>query len=218
MTIEMTEDTVHTETSGIKEVNLADLKPYFTIPPGDTETRAEEQRLLDEFVKEHTPNGERVERALTVMRAKPFHRGHRLLIEAAERVANEVVVGIGSANQINADNPFSPEDTEFLIREGLKDNPELLRRVKFVYLDDFYHLPQPQPNWGEATTKKVKEEVGDFSVVVGNSGWVKEYFEKEKRVLGITPLKRDIYKGEVIRAELRNRKILNPNGLHKIRR
>lgn len=213
----MTEDTVHTEKSGIKEVDLADLEPYFTIPPEDTKTLAEEQRLLDEFIEKHAPDGQRVERALTVMRAKPFHRGHRLQIEAAGRIADEVVVGIGSANQINADNPFSPEDTEFLIREGLKDNPALLGRVKFVYLDDYYHLPQPQRDWGEATTEKVKEKVGDFNAVVGNSDWVKEYF-KGKKFLSITPLKRDIYKGEVIRAELRNRKILNPNGLHKIRR
>ena len=47
--------------------------------------------------------------ALIVGRFQPFHKGHLFLIKKALEKANKIIIGIGSANIIDENNPIDFE-------------------------------------------------------------------------------------------------------------
>lgn len=51
-----------------------------------------------------------------VARWKPVHRGHAAVLRGLVASAEEVHIGIGSANRLDADNPFTAEETAAMIR------------------------------------------------------------------------------------------------------
>ena len=54
--------------------------------------------------------------ALIVGRFQPFHKGHLFLIKKALTLADKVVIGIGSANIIDVNNPIDFETRKKIIR------------------------------------------------------------------------------------------------------
>ncbi len=54
-----------------------------------------------------------------IARWKPVHLGHAAVLRAMCRAADAVVVGVGSANRYDARNPFTPGETEEMIRLAL---------------------------------------------------------------------------------------------------
>lgn len=51
-----------------------------------------------------------------IARWKPVHLGHAAVLEALAEHADEVLVGIGSSNRYDVRNPFTPGESEAMIR------------------------------------------------------------------------------------------------------
>jgi nicotinamide mononucleotide adenylyltransferase len=123
-------------------------------------------------------------------------------MKVAARICNKVVIGIGSANVIDKDNPFTVNERERWLKQQL-DRFGLTPHVsKIVRLDDFYD----NERWGNETL----EVAGHIDAVIGNNDWVNGIF-KDKNGIAIveTPLfARDFYQGSEIRPKLRELRLL----------
>ena len=60
-----------------------------------------------------------------VARWKPVHRGHAAILETLAARADELVIGIGSANRYDLANPFTAEESAAMIRTVVGDHPHL---------------------------------------------------------------------------------------------
>src|SRR5581483_11163572 len=76
----------------------------FTIPHFP---RNDEQMLLDRFRKTLDETDERYSRALVIMRMQPLHFGHIFLMKQALITSSSLIIGIGSSQTHNEDNPWS---------------------------------------------------------------------------------------------------------------
>lgn len=77
-----------------------------------------------------------------VCRFKPVHLGHAALLETLCERADEVLVGIGSANRRNERNPFSAEESARMIELVLRPRFRNFSLVAIPDLDD-------PPRWAE---------------------------------------------------------------------
>lgn len=112
-------------------------------------------------------------------RTQPPHIGHISMLEAACKSADEVIIGIGSANIINEKNPFYAIEREMMLRKSLEDKG--LDNYRFVHMPDF----NDDRDW----LNYVLDNAGLDSrtkVVSGNS-WVEGVFG-EKGYKVISPL------------------------------
>lgn len=130
--------------------------------------------------------------ALLIGRFQPFHLGHLYLIKKALSVAEKIVIGIGSANIYDANNPLDWKTREKILKAVIyKENIDL-RVSKIVPLDDFFN--------DEKWLKNVNNKIGGFDLVVGNNDWVNRIMEKGGfEVLRVPYYKRYLYEGEKIR-------------------
>lgn len=114
--------------------------------------------------------GNKYHRGLFVGRFQPFHKGHLFVLKKAFPKIEKLVIGVGSANKSDFDNPLDFSTRKVIIeevieKEGWKDWIE-----KIVPLDDC----KSDDLWLENTRKKV----GQIDVVVGNNDWVNNLFKK----------------------------------------
>jgi nicotinamide-nucleotide adenylyltransferase len=138
---------------------------------------------------------------LIIGRFQPLHKGHIYLIKEGLKIARTLVIGIGSANIIDFDNPFSAEERERTVKEMLKEEHLDEHIIKIVRLDD-----NPSDSiW----LKQLLEKTGAIDVVIGNNERVKEIFENAGyQVQDVPYFKRDIYEGKKLREQLRKEKKL----------
>ena len=76
-----------------------------------------------------------IERLFVPQRTQPPHIGHMSMLEAACNAAEEVVIGIGSANKYDAKNPYTADEREQMLKKSLDDMG--LTNYSFVHLDDY---------------------------------------------------------------------------------
>lgn len=76
---------------------------------------------------DETPVRLPVERIAMVARWKPVHLGHAAVLRGLSDAAQHALIGIGSSNRHDADNPFSAAETQDMIRRVLagRDNYSL---------------------------------------------------------------------------------------------
>lgn len=173
-----------------------DYLEEFTVPKHNKE---DEIQAFNDFIKlvpTERPPYSPYDHALVIGRFQPLHYGHLYLIKQALNIAESVTIGIGSANVRDTDNPFSPEEREYMLRKALKREKLTGNVLKIVYLDD-----NPSDDvWLKETLGKVKPQV-----VVGNNGWVNGIFEGGGIDTWEVPhLNRMSYEGKTIRAHLRS--------------
>jgi len=109
-------------------------------------------------------------RGLFIGRFQPFHKGHLFVMKKVFPKMEKLIIGIGSANKSDADNPLDfcmrKEVLETVItKEGWKDWVE-----KIVPLDDC----ESDDEWLE----NAMSAVGVIDVVVGNNDWANNLFKK----------------------------------------
>lgn len=104
-------------------------------------------------------------------RTQPPHIGHISMLEAACNNAHEVIIGIGSANIINTENPYYSIEREMMLRKSLEDKG--LKNYRFVHMPDFNDdkdwLDYVLDNAGMYTNTKI----------VSGNPWVEEVFSKK---------------------------------------
>lgn len=138
------------------------------------------------------PGSKRYKIGLIIGRFQPFHKGHLYLVGKALILVDKLIIGIGSTNITNSDNPLSYQLRKKMLelvfeKEGWQD-----RLITIVDIPDI-----PDDNeWLKLTL----ERTGQFDVSIGNNQWVNGIFEVEGITVTRVPFyKRYILEGEKIR-------------------
>ncbi|HWY79732.1 MAG TPA: adenylyltransferase/cytidyltransferase family protein [Candidatus Sulfotelmatobacter sp.] len=162
-------------------------------------SKREEHSQISQF---EAKTVDRYNTALVIGRFQPLHRGHIHLINHALAISSNIIIGIGSANVRNRDNPFSAEHREQMLNRALGEERILSRVCKLVRINDY----EDDDMWFREMLNRTGR---DIDVVVGNNGWVNDIFEKEGyKTLEIPLFKRAMLSGTTIRE-----KHLYPNGI-----
>jgi nicotinamide mononucleotide adenylyltransferase len=106
----------------------------------------------------------RLARAGFVARFRPPHLGHAAILSALARKAASVVVGVGSANRYDVDNPFTGEETAELLRPLLPEG-----RFELHLLPDLYDGPK----WAAM----LRERFGQIDLFVTANPYVRSLVE-----------------------------------------
>lgn len=136
---------------------------------------------------------------LVIGRFQPVHNGHVYLIKKALEVCEKIIIGIGSSNISDKNNPWSYEKRLEMLNKFIK-NKGLENKV----LQIFPSPDIPDDNtWFEDTVKKA----GKFDIVIGNNDWVREIFEKHNfRTFTVNHYRREELEGYKIRELMRKKK------------
>ncbi|TRZ53029.1 hypothetical protein D4R99_01610, partial [bacterium] len=137
--------------------------------------------------------------ALIVGRFQPFHKGHLFLIKKALEKANKIVIGIGSANISDVNNPIDFETRKKMIKAVFYKEEIEEKLIKIVPLDDFFN----DKKW----LLNLKKQVGKFDLALGNNDWTNNILEKAGyKVMKVNYYKRPLYEGWRIRKLIRDKK------------
>lgn len=129
---------------------------------------------------------------LLIGRFQPFHLGHLFLIRKALRHIDKLVIGIGSANVKNADNPLSFEQRKLMLEKTIEEEKLKDKIIRIVAIDDY-------PD-DDVWLQKTLEKTGTIDTLIGNNEWVNGIFEKKGyTILRLGFFKRLTYEGEKIR-------------------
>ena len=138
---------------------------------------------------------------LIIGRFQPLHKGHLYLIKEGLKLADKIMIGIGSANVSDTDNPYSVTQRIQMLEKALHKEIQTGHIIKIVSLDD----NQSDSVWLDVLLKKT----GKFDVVIGNNERVKGIMEHAGYpVEPVQYYKREIYEGRKIREKLRRKKLL----------
>lgn len=131
--------------------------------------------------------------ALIVGRFQPFHKGHLFLIKKALEKSERIIIGIGSANISDENNPIDFETRKKIIKAvAYKEKIFGDRLIKIVPLNDFFD----NKKW----LKNLEKQVGKFDLTLGNNDWTNNILEKAGyKVLKVDYYKRSLYEGWRIR-------------------
>lgn len=141
----------------------------------------------------------RYKTGLIIGRFQPFHTGHAYLIQQALIQCDTVVVGIGSSNVENSDNPWS-----FEARCGMLElfitHEKLGKRIRAITaIED----TEDDAVWADLVEQKVK----GFDIVFGNNDWVNGILKMRGYDIVTLPfLKRFLFEGKKIRTLMRTHK------------
>jgi nicotinamide-nucleotide adenylyltransferase len=117
------------------------------------------------------PRPERFGRLGTVARFKPVHLGHAAVLDTIGAVADDLVVGVGSANRYDVRNPFTAEESTEMVRLVLGERPGL--RI----------LPVPDLGHGPRWSAMVAEIFGPLDAFVTANPYVRDLLQGRYRVL-----------------------------------
>jgi nicotinamide-nucleotide adenylyltransferase len=114
---------------------------------------------LGALSEQPVPALQHAERALVVLRAQPFHRGHLALVQHALALADEVVLVIAAAERSHAArDPFTAGERLALVRAGLG---ELVTRCWLVAL--------PAPAWPAMALPELAFIAPPYQLVVAHN-------------------------------------------------
>ncbi len=149
---------------------------------------------------------------LVIGRFQPFHLGHQYLIEQALKHAESLIIGVGSSNSADENNPYDVGQREEFVKEFLKQEGLGNRILKIVYIPD---VPDDE-EWYKIAHKLT----GDVDVVIGDNSWVNEIYAAHNiPVIQIGYHKRHLLEGKKIRHHIQKKKSWKarvPKYLHKL--
>lgn len=111
-------------------------------------------------------------------RFKPLHNGGYVLLEEACKQAEQVLIGIGSSNKYNVRNPFTPKESEGMIRAALSPN---YSNFDILYVPDFAHIPGNEN--GQRWREYVREKFGTLDYFVSGNDFVRELLAEDYQLL-----------------------------------
>ncbi len=142
---------------------------------------------------------------LIVGRFQPVHYGHIFLIEQGFEVCDKIILGIGSANVVNVDNPFPVSEIESLLKRALREHGLTSRIAGVVRLNDMYN----DELWAREVIQKT-QSIGQIDVAISHNPWTNRCLRKVGiNVIENFPLlDRDRLQGRTIRQILRDEGLL----------
>ena len=137
---------------------------------------------------------------LIVGRFQPFHKGHLFLIKKALEKSDKIIIGIGSANISDENNPIDFETRKKIIKAVAYKEKFEGKLIKIVPLDDFFD----DKKW----LTNLKKQVRKFDLALGNNDWTNNILKKAGyKVLAVDYFKRSLYEGWRIRKLIKEGKI-----------
>lgn len=125
-------------------------------------------------------------------RFQPFHKGHRYLFQKALQSIDKIVIGIGSVNIKDENNPYNFKKRKKMLEEFVYHEKIEGKVLKIVPLDD---IPSDD-EWLLMTLR----QTGKIDVVAGNNEWTNGIFEKAGYPILVIPhYKRYLLEGYKIR-------------------
>ena len=133
-------------------------------------------------------------RGLLIGRFQPFHKGHRYLLLECAKLAEKLIIGIGTPLIKNRNtDPFSFEVRKAMLEAVIKAEKLTGSVIKILPVYDFL---DSDDKWYAEMIKAV----GEFDVYFGNDEWTTGIFEKHGHTVGRFPFfKRNLYEGKKIR-------------------
>lgn len=129
---------------------------------------------------------------LFIGRFQPFHLGHLYVLQKSKELFRELIIGIGSTDKTDTDNPFSYTSRKHMVEKVLQHENLSNFVKKIVALND-----NPDDSvWLKETLAKT----GKIDAVVGNNEWVNGIFEHAGyKIIRLPFYKRELYEGIQIR-------------------
>lgn len=129
---------------------------------------------------------------LVIGRFQPFHYGHAYLLHKALAIADKIIIGIGSSNIKNSDNPWNYQKRRKMLELFIQKEKLESKINSIISLPD-----DPDDNvWLKETLKKT----GSIDVVIGNNDWVEGIFKAARiPVAKVNHYKRFLFEGYKIR-------------------
>ncbi len=112
-----------------------------------------------------------VRRAAMIARWKPVHRGHAVVLRALSKICEELIIGLGSSNILDARSPFSAWESAEMIRRVLGPRPGL----SFRELPDLYDGPR----WRQM----VVEQFAPLDLLFTGNRYVRDLLQNDFLVL-----------------------------------
>ncbi|HEV2339473.1 MAG TPA: adenylyltransferase/cytidyltransferase family protein [Patescibacteria group bacterium] len=167
----------------MKRANHTPLVPLhilqtFTVPADAKQSN----KLLDTFQKKwKQEHGGKKGIAFAPFRGQPWHPGHVHVIQAALLIANQLIIGIGSANISRTDeNPWTANERKTMLIDLLKREQIDRNRIRIITIDD-----DPSDDiWLQKTLEKTGKQI---DVVVSNNEWVSSIFQNAHYVTQTVP-------------------------------
>lgn len=136
---------------------------------------------------------------IVIGRFQPFHKGHVYLINKSLKSCNKLIIGIGSSNISNKNNPYSYEKRLEMVRKFIKEEALENKILKIVPIPD---VPDDS-EWLKITLKNT----GKFDVSFGNNDWVNGIFKANGiKVIEVPFYKRYLLEGTKIRELIKSGK------------
>lgn len=136
---------------------------------------------------------------IVIGRFQPFHKGHAYLIHRALKFCDKLIIGIGSSNVVNKDNPFFYEERLEMVRKFIEEEKSQGKITKVIPIPD---VPDDD-RWFKITVKNA----GKFDASFGNNDWVNRIFRSKCINVIKTPYyKRYLLEGAKIRELMENGK------------
>jgi len=105
-----------------------------------------------------------------IARWRPVHNGHLPVLRALCQQAEQVIIGIGSANRYDLRNPFTLEETIDMLRLALEDS------------DNYTLVPIPDLDDGPRWRQMVKEQLGMLDLFVTDNPYVFSLLKDDYRI------------------------------------
>lgn len=130
--------------------------------------------------------------ALLIGRFQPFHFGHLYLIKRTLKIAQKIIIGIGSASIYDENNPLDFETRKKIIKAVFYKEKIQNKLLDIIALEDFFN----DKKWLDNVIKKIS----CFDVVVSNNEWTNKIMEDAGfRVQRFPYFRRELYEGWRIR-------------------
>ncbi len=136
---------------------------------------------------------------LVIGRFQPFHLGHKFLIEEALKYCDKIIIGIGSSNKKNKDNPWSAHERREMIEQFIKHQEYESKILKIVNSED-------DPD-DDVWFQKLYKKTGPFDVTLGNNEWNNGIIKRNGiNVINTGLFNREELEGYKIRSLMREKK------------
>lgn len=140
---------------------------------------------------------------LLIGRFQPFHKGHLYLLKKSLDQIDQLIIGIGTPDRIDKDNPYSFEQRKKMLEKVIEQEKWKDKIITIIPIKDYLEDDQL---WLRKTLKTV-EKFARFDFFVGNDPWTDGIFEKNGyKVLRFGFYKRYLLEGVKIRKLIREEK------------
>ena len=135
-------------------------------------------------------------RALLIGKFQPFHKGHLSVVNSIVKEADELIIGIGSAQYSHSrENPFTAGERYLMINKTLMGKG----------IDNYYIIPIEDLNNYGLWVSHVDMLVPKYDVVFTNNPLTKRLFEEKGHKVQGTPIyDREKFSGTNIRKQIAN--------------